>query len=200
MPVESNVAVPHDDEFAALMGQIRSNLIAFFAKRRYWHAEDMASETLTRLMKQLQGRGHGTLASPTEIKAYAYGIAKKVLLEGWKEDAREYPLREDEERVEFTLPPLGLDVMNDDCRKLLRSMLPSILEQMSAEERQIVTMRLLTHEIPVDFEEIARTLGISPEAARQRFRRAREEFCRLLKTLSNFAELMKCFGLAGTGA
>lgn len=147
MPVDEQLIGP--EEYL----QIRKRLVFYFRQRGAVDPEELADETLFRLVNRLKAGVEIT----TSLGAFSYGIAANVLSE-W----RKQPVPED-------LPPPELTPeTNNGLGAEKRVYLRQALNLLPIEEA-----RLLARYYLEDPEEVARDLGIEVSALRVRISRIR---------------------------
>jgi len=141
---------------------LRRTLVRFFDWRGA-HAPDVcADETLDRLARRLDED-----ASIEDVRGYAHGIARLVLLEQWRRP-RELPAGAADERLPAEAPPAEEDP-REGCFERCLAELPEdgralILEYYAAEGRQKIDGR----------KRLAAALGLSDTALRNRAQRLRD--------------------------
>ena len=137
---------------------IRQSLIKFFAWQGCWDAEHLADQTFDRVMKKVS---HVMIDYSGDPALYFYGVARKLLLEQRREDARRC-------EKEFSESDLSQSTQNasdscddvDDDRKF--ECLDKCIGELSAENRSLI-MDYYQEEkrAKIDFRlEIARKLGL----------------------------------------
>lgn len=135
---------------------LRRRLIDLFAWEGSELPEDLADETLDRLARRLS---EGVQLEPGQVERYAFGIARFLLLETARaRRARETAMRD------LPQPPEP-----DDGAEMLQA-LGHCLEQLPAENRRLIEAYYTT-----DRESLARSLGISLNALRNRAMRIRQQ-------------------------
>jgi RNA polymerase sigma factor (sigma-70 family) len=146
--------------------EIRKNLVNIFTWRGYAAAEDLADETINRVMRKVPELIHIYSGDPA---LYFYGVARNLLLEQQKS------------RISHPspLPPDLPDASNqvDDANKLERelSCLDRCLKQLSASSREFVLSYYRKQkQAKIDFRrDLAQQLGISSNNLRVRMHRIR---------------------------
>lgn len=136
-------------------------------------ADDLLNETFLAACRRLDGSGR------VEHESYAwfYGLARDCLIEAWRRETRG---RRDPRR-EMPWPgrssvQLGLSLVGDltgpsraYARDELRQRVHAALGELKPSDREILWMR---HFDDLPFREVAAVLGISEDAAMQRYSRA----------------------------
>jgi DNA-directed RNA polymerase specialized sigma24 family protein len=148
---------------------LRRALVRFFDWRGA-HAPDVcADETLDRLARRLEEDG-----TIQDVRAYAHGIARLVLLEQWRRP-RERPADEADERLQAA-PAAPEDDPREACFEQCLAKLPAdglalILQYYAAEGRQKIEGR----------KRLAASLGLSETALRNRAQRLRDRLERCIR-------------------
>jgi DNA-directed RNA polymerase specialized sigma24 family protein len=167
------------DRAAAEYQRLRITLEKFFDWNCAWPPEECADETLDRLVLKL--------ASGIEIddaRAYARGIARLVLLE-WRRRPVELSLAEGRDHPHLPAAPSSNDSQSEAltaCFDRCLSALPAesrtlLLDYYAAEGRAKIDNR----------RNLARTLGISESALRNRVQRIRDRLERCVRTCTGSA-------------
>jgi DNA-directed RNA polymerase specialized sigma24 family protein len=173
---------PDADRAGAAYEHLRRALVTLFAWRGASVPEELADDTLDRLARRLDEG-----VEVEDVPRFTRGIARLVLLEHWRRpEGREVPL-EDVGR-----PPIADDAPDDarsEClQRCLGEMAPLgrdlILEYYSAEGRRRIDVR----------KKMARALGVSESALRNRAQRLRDRLERCIT-----ACLSRAAGIQGTG-
>lgn len=158
------------DLLSAAYARDGRRLLVWFARRTYdaQLAVDLVGETYARAFEQ-RGRFRADSADEDAVAAWVFGIGRNVLRETLRRgDAERRALRrlgveppvldsEEQARVE-ELADLGS----------LRSAIAATLEELSAEQRDAVRLRIVDE---LDYPDVAARLGISEDAARTRVSR-----------------------------
>jgi DNA-directed RNA polymerase specialized sigma24 family protein len=147
---------------------LRRTLVRFFDWRGANAPDVCADETLDRLARRLDEDG-----SIDDVRGYAHGIARLVLLEQWRRP-REQPAGEAEGRLPAAEPPA--EDPRQACFDLCLAELPEdgralILEYYAADGRQKIDGR----------KRLAATLGLSDTALRNRAQRLRDRLERCIR-------------------
>jgi DNA-directed RNA polymerase specialized sigma24 family protein len=141
---------------------LRRALVRFFDWRGAHTPDACADETLDRLARRL-----GEDASIDDVRGYAHGIARLVLLEHWRRP-RELPADEAPERLPAAAPAADDDPRMGCFEQCLAALPPDgralILEYYAAEGRQKIDGR----------KRLAGALGLSDTALRNRAQRLRD--------------------------
>jgi DNA-directed RNA polymerase specialized sigma24 family protein len=148
---------------------LRRALVRFFDWRGAHAPDACADETLDRLARRLDED-----AAVEDVRAYAHGIARLVLLEQWRRP-RELPAAEGDERLQAAAPPPD-DDPRQDCFERCLAELPAdgralILEYYAAEGRLKIDGR----------KRLAAALGLSDTALRNRAQRLRDRLERCIR-------------------
>lgn len=148
---------------------LRRTLVRFFDWRGAHEPEVCADETLDRLARRLDED-----ASIVDVRGFAHGIARLVLLEQWRR-TRERPAGLAEERLAAAAPAEEEDP-RQACFDQCLAELPAdgralILEYYAAEGRQKIDGR----------KRLASALGLSDTALRNRAQRLRDRLERCIR-------------------
>jgi DNA-directed RNA polymerase specialized sigma24 family protein len=146
-------------------------LVSFFAWRGAATPEECADETLDRLASRLD---EGVAVE--NLARFARGIARMVLLEHWRRpEARGMPLDDVASRQAATQAPLDDDAPRACLDRCLARLAPGsqdlILEYYLSEGRDRIETR----------KRLARALGVSESALRNRAQRVRDQLERCVK-------------------
>jgi DNA-directed RNA polymerase specialized sigma24 family protein len=172
--------------------RVTRSLKSFFAGHGCEVADDLASESLLRLVEKLAESAPVGCESDTGRKRYLFGIARNVLRE-WRRrpGARETVLHEDES--EYGLPPI--DLISKECLELLRKAVQDNLARLSPIEQDILNRSELNPEYSSTLAALAKAKGTQPAAMRQKARRARIRFRNLVLTYDRIGDLFRCLGM-----
>ena len=178
--------------------RLTRSLKCFFAGYGCEAADDLASESVLRLVQKLAEGEPAGCESETERRQYLFGIARNVLRE-WRRrpDARETCLQEDEGR-EYFLPPI--DLIAKQCLELLRKAVKDNLARLSPSEQDILNQSELNPEYSSTLAALARAKGTQAAAMRQRAHRARIRFRSLVLASDRIGDLLRCLGIEWTDA
>jgi DNA-directed RNA polymerase specialized sigma24 family protein len=150
------------DRAAAEYQRLRLTLVKFFDWRGAWPPDECADETLDRLVVKLEGD-----TSVEDVRRYAHGIARLVLLERLREQAQ-HPIGEYPDLSQLRAPsPAASGSLHDCFERCLASLSAEnqaqILAYYSAEGRTKIDNR----------RRLARAAGVSDSALRSRMQRVR---------------------------
>jgi DNA-directed RNA polymerase specialized sigma24 family protein len=108
---------------------IRKRLIIYFECRKRIEAEDLADETITRVIKK-----HYEGVHIDEVMCYCYGVARKVLLESFVATRRNDSVQQ--ELLRFSNP----FVLSDDAddRNILMLTFDECMQRLSTANRQFI--------------------------------------------------------------
>jgi DNA-directed RNA polymerase specialized sigma24 family protein len=154
---------PDAEQAGAAYEHLHRALVSFFAWRGAATPEECADETLDRLARRLD---EGVAVE--DLGRFARGIARLVLLEHWRRsDARRVSLDEVSTGLPAT-PEAGDDALSECLGRCLDELSPEsrdlILEYYVAEGRRRIDSR----------KRLARTLGVTESALRNRAQRLRD--------------------------
>jgi DNA-directed RNA polymerase specialized sigma24 family protein len=154
---------PDADRAAREYGTLRLALVKFFDWRGSWAPDECADETIDRLVVKL---GEGVLVE--DMRRYAYGIARLVLLEDQRRRAR-IPIA-----GEASLANVAVDPAVD--ADPLHACLDACLAQLPDDGRALVLAYYAAEgQTKIDNRQrLARTAGISNTALRSRVHRLRD--------------------------
>ncbi len=145
--------------------RLRFKLVRLFEWRRCVFAEDLADETVNRVIRLMD---NGLELSPAEIPRYACGVAQKVHLEHLRAVKRAKPSAADSERAPF-VP--GIHETTD----LRLHCLNRCVEELPQQDRELI-MRYYTGDHAERIrrrKELAEELGLAPNTLRIRAHRIR---------------------------
>lgn len=149
--------------------QIRTGLISFFTGRGHCEAEDLADETINRVISRLNVVRDQVVG---ERSRYFYGVARKVQLEYLR---RKIPHAPDESTTDSTQVELEYRCLEECIAKLSPENRKLVLRYYEADGREKIEKRKI----------LADELGIAPNALRIRAYRIRAA---LLKCLEQCVE------------
>jgi RNA polymerase sigma factor (sigma-70 family) len=146
---------------------LRTKLVTFFNYRRCSDPEDLADETVTRIVTSYS---RGT--TPTDVNRWGYGIARRVYLEWLRDPQRQSePLNGAEEDA-----PLSPNA------EKFRMVAQVLIGSLDSQNRDLLEERYIDD---VGYETLARRRGISAGGMRARV-------CRLRRDLSHrFTSVMR---------
>ena len=161
---------PDADRAGSAYEHLRRALVSFFTWRGAATPEECADETLDRLASRLE---EGTAVD--DLPRFARGIARLVLLEHWRRpEARGVPLDDADLPHQVTAEPADDDALAECLEHCLSELAPDsralILEYYLAEGRSRIDTR----------KRMARALGISESALRNRAQRLRDQLERCI--------------------
>lgn len=145
--------------------EIRSTLVKFFAWRGCTDAEEMADETINRVVRRM---GEVTLVNDGNPARYFFGVAKNVLKE-WQRKEKTVPIP-----PHASTPPEG-DDDGANAALLLRECLASCLRGLpDAERRLVLDYYEKSKQAKIDFRKVlARQLNVEQTALRVKVHRIR---------------------------
>jgi DNA-directed RNA polymerase specialized sigma24 family protein len=168
---------PDPDQAAAEYERLRHALEKFFDWHCAWPPDECADETLDRLVVKLAAD-----VNVEDVRAYARGIARLVLLE-WR---RRPPLVSMDESRDYATG--SLPVPEDDTQAL-SSCFERCLAALSEETRSLVLdYYVAERRAKIDNRRrLARSLGLSESALRNRVQRVRNRLERCVRTCTSAA-------------
>ncbi len=168
---------PDPDQAAAEYERLRHALERFFDWHCAWPPEECADETLDRLVIKLAAD-----VQVDDVRAYARGIARLVLLE-WRR--RPTPVSMDESRDYAAASP----AMRDEDSQALSSCFDRCLAALSDEARSLVLdYYVAERRAKIDNRRrLARSLGLSEAALRNRVQRVRNRLERCVQTCTSLS-------------
>jgi RNA polymerase sigma factor (sigma-70 family) len=173
-----------------------TKLTRYFAANGCAAADDLASESLMRLTKKLaDGPPPESLDSEESKTRFLFGIARNVLSEWRRRPGAREMLLPDDDRPEFSLPPV--DLIEAECLELLKETISKSLAQLNAMEREILTQTVLNADGRRTLAELAQERGIQAPAMRKRGSRTRRRFEEALLASERIDDLLRCLGLKG---
>lgn len=167
---------PDTDRAAAEYERLRLALEKFFDWRGAWPPDECADETLDRLARKLDAA-----VDVGDVRGYAYGIARLVLLE-WRRRPAAVPI----ERA----PAMNLLVTAaDDAEDRLHVCFDRCLSELPAESRTLVLEYYVAERrTKIDNRRrLARSFHISESALRNRVQRVRDRLERCVQTCLTFS-------------
>jgi DNA-directed RNA polymerase specialized sigma24 family protein len=167
---------PDMDEAAAEYEHLRRALVRFFDWRGAWLADECADEALDRLARRLDEE-----TTVTDLRSYAYGIARLVLLEH-----RRRPRHASIDDA----PEVGALTASSPVEHPRQACFDRCLGQIDAEDRSVL-LRYYEGERRAKISNrrrLATTLGLSETALRSRVQRLRD---RLERCIENCASLVE---------
>jgi DNA-directed RNA polymerase specialized sigma24 family protein len=168
---------PDPDQAATEYQRLRHALEKFFDWHCAWPPEECADETLDRLVIKL-----ATDVPVDDVRAYARGIARLVLLE-WRR--RPAPISMDESR-DYAAASLATE---DDDSQALSSCFERCLGALSDQTRSLVLdYYVAERRAKIDNRRrLARSLGVSETALRNRVQRVRNRLERCVERCTSAA-------------
>lgn len=163
---------PDAERAGSAYEHLRRALVSFFAWRGAATPEECADETLDRLATRLDEG-----AEVEDLPRFARGIARLVLLEHWRRpDARGVPLEDAGSRRQVATEPQPAD---DDA---LAECLDRCLGELAADGRALILEYYLAEgRNRIDTRKrMARALGVSESALRNRAQRLRDQLERCI--------------------
>jgi RNA polymerase sigma factor (sigma-70 family) len=158
IPLES--AEPFDS--AQHYHRVRNKLIMYYSRRECYCAEELADETIERLVAGVHARPAGV-----QVEQWAYGIARHVHLEWLRKAARDLPLV-DEGIAEGPMP--RHERGGPDLKAAFQQLTPDETELLEAFYVDGLTA-----------EQLGAKLGLSAEGVRSRIHRLRKKLLRSIE-------------------
>lgn len=145
--------------------EIRHSLIAIFEWRGCCDAEDLADETITRVINKVPQIAPGYRGEPA---LYFYGVAKHIVMEV----SRRYQIREEidvPERLRDRAQDKEQDNLETECECL-----EECLKTLSNDDRELVLRYYQQDQPKIEYRrELARSYGMAPNALRVKVHRIR---------------------------
>ena len=161
---------PDRERAAAAYEALQQTLVKFFDWRGAWAPEECADETLDRLARKLEeGR-------PVEdVKSFALGIARLVLLEQWRRPEARLVPAEDARLDELAAPEPREDPPRQAC-------LERCLKELTPETRELVLRYYVSEgRSKIDNRRrLAAAMALSDNALRSRVQRVRDRLERCI--------------------
>jgi DNA-directed RNA polymerase specialized sigma24 family protein len=157
--------------------RLRLTLVKFFGWRGAWDPDACADEAIDRLVARLEGD-----TDVADVRRYAHGIARLVLLERLRAQAHAPP--DDESRLAHMAAPPADEVnpLLECFERCLASLPPDgrtlVLEYYSGDGQMKIENR----------RRVARSIGVSENALRSRVQRVRDRLERCTRTCTETAE------------
>jgi RNA polymerase sigma factor (sigma-70 family) len=137
--------------------RLRTKLVFFFERRNCPDPEDLADESIRRLLSHVKGNG-----SPESVEGFSYGIARNVYLEWLRESSKTAPLEPAKPPVRWSSP----------AQELPRMVAQASVTALDDGERELLEQYYLDG---ATAETIAHQHGLSPEGIRSRVFRAKRK-------------------------
>jgi DNA-directed RNA polymerase specialized sigma24 family protein len=155
---------PEPDRAGSLYEALRRTLVKFFDWRGAWAPEEGADETLDRLCRKLEAG-----EAVDDLRSYAHGIARLVLLEQWRSPGAKAARADDQELARIPAPdPVDEGVLGGCLQRCLAELPPDarelILAYYTDEGRAKIDNR----------RRLAEAHGLSENALRSRAQRLRD--------------------------
>lgn len=145
--------------------EIRHSLIVIFEWRGGYDAEDLADETITRVLSKVPGIAKDYVGDPA---LYFYAVAKRLAFEV----SRRQQARVDIEDPEKLRAPRIDDEQND--RETEYECLDKCLAQLPPADRELILLYYQQDQPTISYRrELARTYNVAPNALRVRVHRIR---------------------------
>jgi RNA polymerase sigma factor (sigma-70 family) len=158
--------------------QIQRNLVRFFENRGLNFADELADEVINRIVKKIE-----VGETIENISTYAVGIARFIVLEARRENAKEQNFLQ--QQPDSILPQEYLDEADFEAKRL--NCLNKCLVEISIEDRQIIVgyyQREKSAKIELRAK-IADKFGLSANALRKRAVRLRESLGKCINVCLN---------------
>jgi DNA-directed RNA polymerase specialized sigma24 family protein len=156
--------------------ELRLTLVKFFAWRNALFPDELADETVDRLVKKLETETSGGADHIQNLTAYSYGIARLVYLESLRSPAmNNVGLEESPPLITLPEPHQGETEADDDspqlqCFRQCLNNLPNDTRKLLEEYYQDEKRARIDHR-----KKLARILDITPEALRRRAKLGRDK-------------------------
>jgi RNA polymerase sigma factor (sigma-70 family) len=156
---------PDRDSAGRKYEEIRRSLILIFQWRGVCDAEDLADETITRVINKVPEIVPGYTGSPA---LYFYAVAKRLAFEV----SRRYQTRVELENPEKLPEPTSEDERNN--RESEYECLEKCLKRLSTDDRELILLYYQQEQPKIDHRrELARTYNLVPNALRVKVHRIR---------------------------
>ena len=144
---------------------IRHSLVLIFEWRGYSDAEDLADETITRVMNKVSEIASGYTGDPA---LYFYAVAKRLALEA----SRRYQARAEMENPETLPAPQAYDELNN--REEEYECLDKCLNELPTADRELILSYYQQDQPKINYRrELARRYDLAPNALRVKVHRIR---------------------------
>lgn len=157
--------------------EVRLSLIKIFTWRGYSDAEELADETINRVTQKLGNIVDTYTGDPA---LYFYGVAKNLCREQGRQTRRTIPITAS---VSPTVPPQAQDAhaLGDDPELPYKCM-RDCLERLRPKDRELFLLYYGGEKKPKNYrKELARHLGMTPNALRVRIKRIRTHLQKCIK-------------------
>lgn len=153
--------------------EMRARLVAYFDRKNCSAPDELADETFNRIARRLEEEGITEDDAPAR---YCYIVARFVFLEYLRRKQKEQAMVTDLGNVGHTNSPSGIDDAGEQRQRLL-SCLEQCLETLDSTQREIIARYYSGQEREKinNRRELARQLGISPNALTIRACRIRDK-------------------------
>ena len=157
---------PDREKAARKYEDIRHSLIAIFEWRGCYDAEELAAETMTRVLNKVPALVDGYVGDPA---LYFYGVAKRLAYEV----SRQNQVKVEIENLE-TLRDPQLNADEGNNREPEFECLDKCLAQLPPADRELILLYYQQDQPKIDYRrELARRYGVAPNALRVRVHRIR---------------------------
>lgn len=159
---------PGPEEAAEAYFGLRSKLSMLFQMRGFPDPEGPADETLERLVKRVSESGNEIL----DIRAYALGIAKKILLEHQRSTRKTVSF--DSQRLDLQSSPEQSSIEHSDVQRRSEDCFRKCLGTLSPQTKELLLAYYSVGGKPMKTRELlAQELGLSLNALRVKIHRER---------------------------
>lgn len=157
--------------------RLRLTLVKFFDWRGAWDPDACADEAIDRLVAKLEGD-----TDVADVRRYAHGIARLVLLERLRAQAHAPPVDESKLATMAAPPADQADALLECFERCLAALPPDgralVLEYYDGDGQMKIQNR----------RRVARSIGVSENALRSRVQRVRDRLERCTRTCTATAE------------
>lgn len=151
---------------------------AYSRLRNAADAEDIVSETFTRLLSNSKTQR----ISSNELKAWAFGIARNVVLEHYKKSGKEFTIpvyEHSETNGEIEVPSLDKQTEDMAIDSILFTQVQAALATLDEFTQEVIVLHVWEH---LSYVEIALITGQSEDMVRKRFNRGIQKLQNILNT------------------
>jgi DNA-directed RNA polymerase specialized sigma24 family protein len=178
--------------YHAYAERLTRDLRCYFASKGCREAEDLAAEVMSRVVKKLAAGGPSVFPTELARRQHIFGFAKLVLYE-WRRC--QLPARSSDEGGPLEIPVAPVDLVAEDCRRLLERAVREQMARLSEDDREILRQTELDPGYHPSLARLAKEQGRRHDAMRQRASRARRRLRDLLERCEQWEDLNRCYGV-----